>query len=203
MTCRPLQPASGRLLVRVVVSVFALAPTSAFAHSEAAGSGLLAGLLHPLTGADHLLAMLAVGIASVLMGGASIWRVPAAFVTAMVIGAWGGYRGLAVPFAEAGIALSVMLLGAAIAWAPLRRYGGAVFGGVFLFGLCHGGAHGAELPRTALPLFYSMGFFITTLFIHVCGIFIGAFASGSHRRRAGLRALGIAMAATGFWFAWR
>jgi urease accessory protein len=190
-------------------------PAVACAHSEAAGSGLLAGLLHPVTGLDHLLAMLAVGIVSVLLGGGHIWRVPAVFVGAMVLGAVFGFQGGALPFTEIGVALSVLLLGLVIAWGALGAspHGGgrqlsarptsAVFVCVLLFGFCHGVAHGMELPLAAVPLFYSMGFVISTVFIHVCGIFVGELASSAAWRSKVLRVLGLAMAGTGFWFAWR
>jgi urease accessory protein len=192
-------------------------PVVACAHSEAAGSGLLAGLLHPVTGLDHLLAMLAVGIVSVLLGGSHIWRVPAVFVCAMVLGALFGFQGGALPFTETGVALSVLLLGLMIAWGALgtqgaephgggrkasARLAGAVFVCVPVFGLCHGVAHGTELPRAAVPLFYSMGFVISTVFIHVCGIFVGELASSAAWRGKVLRVLGLAMAGTGLWFAW-
>lgn len=175
----------------------------------------MAGLLHPVTGLDHLLAMLAVGIVSVLMGGAHIWRVPAAFVGAMVLGAVFGFQGTALPWAEAGVAMSVGLLGLAIAWGAWAarahdgrqpssaRLSGAVFAAVLLFGFCHGVAHGAELPQAAVPLFYSMGFVIATVFIHVCGIFVAELASSAAWRNRVLSMLGLAMASAGAWFAWR
>lgn len=189
-----------------------LTSTPALAHSEATGSGLLAGLLHPLTGADHFLAMLAVGVVSVRRGGSNIWRVPAAFVGAMVAGAWLGFVGWTVPAAEVGVAVSVLLLGLAVALPPVtaqarepsfKRTAGAVFVTVFLFGLCHGYAHGVELPRTAVPVFYSTGFIIATVFIHVCGIVVGEVASGAPGLDIALRVSGLIMAGVGVWFVWR
>lgn len=183
-----------------VVAWASLLPSSAFAHAEGAGTGLMAGLLHPVTGFDHLLAMLAVGIVSVRLGGANIWRVPLAFVSAMALGAWLGFEGWPMPLAEAGIAGSVLLLGLAIAWTRIDRHAGAVFLAVAVFGLCHGYGHGAELPKSALPLFYSMGFLISTVFVHVIGIFIGELASSTRWQAVALRAGGGATALAGLWF---
>ena len=177
-----------------------LAPASAFAHSETVGSGIVAGLLHPVTGPDHLLAMLAVGILSVQLGGANIWRIPAAFVFAVAMGAWAGVHGWKVPGYEAAIAWSVVVLGLAIACKWAHRALGLVFCCVVLFGLCHGYAHGAEMPVGASAVSYAMGFLVTTVFIHVVGIFIGELASGSRWRVMGLRAAGVAMTMAGMWF---
>ena len=178
----------------------ALTPASAFAHSEAVGNGLMAGVLHPVTGLDHLLAMLAVGILSVRLGGASIWRIPAAFVTAVAMGAWAGSHGWPAPAYEAVIAWSVLVLGLAIAFEGARRALGVVLLCVVLFGLCHGYAHGVELPAGVSAVFYATGFLISTVFIHVVGIFIGELASNSLWHSRILRGLGAAMALAGAWF---
>jgi len=174
---------------------------AADAHSESTGSGLLAGLVHPLAGVDHLLAMVAVGIISVRMSRpGAIWKVPATFLLAMVAGAVCGYAGLFLPYAEAGIAASLIVLGAGIAVKLLPRRQRWMFAGVGLFGVFHGYAHGVELPAAAAPLFYSIGFLISSLFLHVCGIFIGEVSLGSAWRSALIRALGILMTLTGAWY---
>ena len=178
----------------------ALAPASAFAHSEAAGSGLMAGLLHPVTGLDHLLAMLAVGILSVRLGGANIWRLPLVFVLTVVTGAWAGSHGWQVAGYEAVIAWSVVVLGLAIAFEGAHHALALVFFCVALFGLCHGYAHGVEMPGDALAVFYATGFLVTTVFIHVVGIFVGEFASGSRWHVMALRVAGVAMTLAGVWF---
>ena len=120
--------------------------------------------------------MLAVGILSVQLGGANIWRIPAAFVFAVAMGAWAGVYGWKVPGYEAATAWSVVVLGLAIA--------------------CKG-AHRALGPSAVS---YAMGFLVTTVFIHVVGIFIGELASGSRWRVMGLRAAGVAMTMAGMWF---
>ena len=160
----------------------------------------MAGLLHPVTGLDHLLAMLAVGVLSVRLGGANIWRIPAAFVAAVAAGAWGGSQGWPAAAYEAVIAWSVLVLGFAIACEGARRVLGLVFVCVVLFGLCHGYAHGVEQPAGASTVFYATGFLISTVFIHVVGIFIGELASNSLWHGRILRGLGAAMTLAGVWF---
>ena len=144
--------------------------------------------------------MLAVGILSVQLGGANIWRIPAVFVFAVAMGAWAGFYGWKVPGYEAAIAWSVVVLGLAIACKAAHRALGPVFCCVALFGLCHGYAHGAEMPLGASAVSYAMGFLVTTVFIHVVGIFIGELASGSRWRVIGLRVAGVGMTMVGMWF---
>ena len=164
----------------------------------------MAGLVHPVTGLDHLLAMLAVGIVSVRLGGANIWRIPATFVLAMLLGAWAGMHGGPTPPYEAGVAWSVLLLGLVIACGGVaRRAVNVVFMCVALFGACHGYAHGSELPVAASADFYAMGFLITSVFIHTIGIFIGELASSSRWHTVALRATGALMSVAGAWFVLR
>ena len=105
------------------------------------------GWLHPLTGPDHMLAMLAVGAWSAQVGGRAIWIVPSAFVGAMSLGGALGLSGIALPATEMGIALSVLCLGAVIA-AESRVANPLAAIAVGLFGLCHGSAHGLEMPTS-------------------------------------------------------
>ena len=150
------------------------------AHDIAGEIGLQAGLLHPLTGLDHLLAMVAVGMVSVILNGKAVWRVPSMFLAAMIVGATIGYEGWRVPHFELGIALSVLLLGLAIVLPDLKRWRNVVYGCVVVFGFCHGHAHGLELPGAAAPLAFSFGFLLTSLFLHICGLlFIAEIMSGN------------------------
>jgi urease accessory protein len=185
----------------LALGLMALWPAHALAHSAAVGAGLLAGMVHPLSGADHLLAMLGVGIVSVRMGGANIWRVPATFVMAMIMGAIAGMHGSLEPLADVGVALSVILLGVAIACLQYERGVAFVFLGISVFGLCHGYAHGAEFPPVAIPLFYVTGFILSTIFVHVCGIFVGELAAGKRWRGMVLRGFGWIMVIAGAGFA--
>lgn len=141
--------------------------TPAFAHGFA-GSGII----HPLTGLDHMLAMVAVGAWSAQLGGAALWRVPVAFLFAMLVGGAVGMVGLAVGGMEATIASSVLLLGIAITWARPVALPVALTA-TLAFGFAHGHAHGAEMPLSISPALYVLGFLLTTAGLHVIGL-VGA-----------------------------
>ena len=153
--------------------------------------------MHPLSGLDHLLAMIAVGMVSVVLGGAAVWRVPAIFLLAMLVGAAAGYEAWRIPNVEFGIALSVLLLGLAVALPSLRGWQHVVFGGVAAFGFCHGHAHGLELPEAVAPLQFSFGFLLTSLFLHICGLFGAEVLSGAPWRTRLRQCIGLMIAATG------
>jgi urease accessory protein len=144
-----------------------------FAHEgRGVTDGLLAGLLHPVTGLDHLLAIVAVGIWGAFLGRPLIWQLPVAFPLVMVIGGVLGIAGVAVPFVEAGIALSVVVLGAAIAlrWSAPAVVAVAI---IAVFAIFHGHAHGTELPQATAPQSYAAGFVISTGLLHLAGIALG------------------------------
>lgn len=163
ITERPL--AAGR---RIALT-FALAlPSAALAHPGHDG-GFLAGLLHPFFGLDHLLAAIAVGAWGARIGGRATWALPAAFVVSMAIGGACGHAGLRFPASEIVIALSVLLLGAALAAnAHVAAAKGA--GVVAVFALFHGGAHGAEVPAQSGLLLYALGLCAATLALHLGGL---------------------------------
>jgi len=173
----------------------ALAASAAQAHPGHA-AGLAGGLLHPLLGPDHLMAMVCVGIVSVQLGGASIWRVPAAFVAAMIIGGAAGFAWAGAHFAEAGIALSLVALGSAIALRK-RMPHALVMACVGAFGFCHGYAHGVEIPEAASPWLYTAGFVASTCALHVAGIGLGWLGARGTTARVMLRASGVAVGVLG------
>ena len=139
-------------------------------------SGFVSGLLHPLTGVDHLLAMVAVGVWAAMIGGRALYAFPAAFVGLMVLSALAGMGmfgfGSDWPLMEAGIALSVVALGLLVAF-NLRA--GLALGttACALFAIFHGYAHGAELPAGAGAVGYIAGFAIATMGLHAAGIALG------------------------------
>jgi urease accessory protein len=126
-----------------------LAPAVAFAHTGVGDtSGFVHGFGHPISGLDHILAMVMVGIFAWQLGGRALWLVPTTFVLIMAVGGALGIAGIGVPFVEIGIALSVVVLGAIVAFnvkAPVA----AAMGLVGLFAIFHGHAHGAEIPEDA------------------------------------------------------
>ncbi len=160
--------------------------------------GFGAGIAHPFSGLDHLTAMLAVGIWGAQMGGRSVWTLPVTFPLVMTVGGVLGMTGVPIPSVETGIALSMLVLGAAIvlAWRPPEWVALAV---IAVFAICHGYAHGVELPNAADPAAYATGFVVATGTIHVIGIGIGL-SVGKLFHGWLSRGLGGGVAAAGLYF---
>ncbi len=161
-------------LARLLVAMAALlAPSVALAHPGTGGaSGFLHGFSHPLSGLDHILAMVMVGALAWQIGGRAVWLVPASFVAAMTAGGAMAVAGLHLPLVEAGIALSVLVLGGLVAigrGAPVALAMVLVGG----FAVFHGYAHGAEMPESAGGLAYAAGFALATALLHAAGIASG------------------------------
>lgn len=184
---------------RVFFYLTILAPALAHAHSEHEATSFMGGLLHPLLGPDHLLAMLSVGIISALIGGRAIFWVPGAFVAFMLVGGTLGVLGVALPHVELGIALSVLLLGGGIAMPRLFPVW-LTMCVVAFFGSLHGNAHGVEMPQSAVPVFYSLGFIVSTASIHLAGVGIGMIPWLHWRNRLPMGAMGIVIALVGVHF---
>ena len=155
-----------------LVATIAL-PTIASAHPGHDGApGFIHGFLHPLGGVDHILAMVAVGLFAARLGGRALWLVPASFVVTMAAAGFAGMAGLALPYVEAGIALSILVLGAAIALETTMPVAAAM-GLVAFFAVFHGHAHGTEMPQTMSGLAYGTGFVAATAALHALGIGFG------------------------------
>ena len=150
-----------------------LIPTLAHAHvGIGETSGFLRGMGHPLSGIDHICAMVAVGLWASQMGGRSLWLIPLTFLFVMATGGLLGMSGVTLPFVEQGITASVLILGVFIA-AAIRMPLAASVTLVGLFALCHGHAHGAEMPASASGLQFAMGFVLATAVFHALGIGLG------------------------------
>ena len=169
-----------------------LLPQAALAHVGHHDQGqLLSGLSHPLGGADHLLAMVALGLLAAQAGGRALWALPLAFVGSMIAGGFMGFAGLPFPGVEPMILASVVILGALVAMAA-RLPLAAMVPGVALFGMAHGWAHGAEGPAAGLAP-YAAGFATATMALHGAGIG----AARILERGTALRVLGGGTAAGG------
>jgi urease accessory protein len=180
----------------------ALLPMTAFAHAESGqAAGFLAGLHHPVSGLDHVLAMVAVGLWGAILGAPALWVLPVAFPVMMAMGGLLGLMGVPVPGVEIGIALSAIVLGGAVL-AQLRPSLGLATAIVAIFAIFHGHAHGTELPEGASGLLYSLGFVIATGLLHGVGILIGEANRWTAGRQA-VRAAGGGVAAAGLFFLWR
>jgi urease accessory protein len=156
------------------------------AHTGQPAHGLSSGLVHPLLGVDHLLAMVTVGVLAVILG--RPLAVPAAFLATMVAGGVIGMAGLASPGGEVAVALTVVALGAALIAGRAVRPELAI-GLVALAGLVHGHAHGAEVPAAAHPAVYVAGFVLATAALHFTGVAAGFGIRGWPTMRAAFGAL--------------
>ncbi|WP_456639746.1 HupE/UreJ family protein [Bradyrhizobium sp. USDA 10063] len=174
-------------------------PQAAFAHEQVGvGGGLVGGFLHPLTGIDHLIAMVAVGIWGAQLGAPAIWVLPITFPLVMAIGGVLGILHAPLPMPEVMIALSALILGAAVA-VRMRLPFAAAAGIVAVFAIFHGYAHAVELPKSANPLAYGVGFVVSTGLLHLCGITIGTLTRWSAGERL-IQGLGAVIALLGGYF---
>src|SRR5258708_1845089 len=145
----------------------------AWAHTTPGqAQGFVTGFLHPLSGLDHVLAMVAVGIWGAQLKRPAIWVLPVAFPLVMSFGGLLGIRGVPLPGVEIGVAASALVLGIVIAL-ELRPPLWVAAAIVSVFAIFHGHAHGTELPKAAAPLTYALGFVLATGFLHLSGIVIG------------------------------
>jgi urease accessory protein len=162
-----------RTLLRLTTLAAGIAPTAAFAHP---GFGdhhdFAGGFAHPLNGADHVLAMVAVGLFAAHLGGRALVLVPATFVLTMAAAGVLGMAGVGIPFVELGIALSVVVLGAAIAF-QLDTSVVAAMTLVGFFAIFHGHAHGTEMAGLGAGALYGVGFVVATALLHAAGIGLG------------------------------
>lgn len=184
------------LFSALVTSIFA---TTAQAHTGVGViGGFSSGFLHPITGWDHVVAMVAVGLWGAFLGTPAIWILPVVFPLVMAFGGMLGVMGVPMPFVETGIALSGIVLGFAVLFgvrAPIWL--AAIIVGIFA--IFHGHAHGAELPDAANPFAYAMGFVIATGLLHLFGIAFG-FLTLVPKGQYLVRAAGAGIAAVGAGF---
>lgn len=181
----------------VVLLLASVVPVSAH-EQQGQVAGLLSGLSHPVSGFDHVLAMVAVGLWGAQLGAPAVWLLPVTFPVVMALGGFVGLLNVPLPGAEIGIALSALLLGVAVAREarpPLAA--AAVLIGVFA--IFHGHAHGTELPPGVSGLAYSIGFVAATGLLHATGIVVGLAHAWTAGRRA-LRAAGVVVATAGVFF---
>ncbi len=159
----------------------------------------LSGITHPVLGFDHLLAMVSVGMISAQIGGRAIWTVPATFVAVMFFGGllglnYGGLTGY-----EIGIAISVLLLGSALA-ADKKLNAGFAMIAVAVFAVFHGYAHGEEIPTIAEPPPYVAGFMTGTIILHIAGVVLADISTHYEKGKILLRFLGGFIALSGMYF---
>jgi urease accessory protein len=145
----------------------------AIAHTGVGDAGgYWQGLVHPIGGLDHILAMVAVGLWAAQIGGRALWLVPSVFVLAMTVSSVLGHMAVPLPGVEQGILASDFILGLLLLFAP-RLPLAASMSIVAMLAIFHGYAHGAEMPDSVSGLAYGIGFILATTALHLLGIGIG------------------------------
>jgi urease accessory protein len=186
---------------RAAVSAFGaflvLVPGAALAHPGHDGAdGLVHGFVHPFTGIDHVLAMIAVGVLAAQYGGRALWLVPMSFLVAMAAAGAVGMAGISVQIVEAGIGFSVVVFGIMIAF-QIQPPTLVAMAAVGFFALFHGYAHGFEMPDGQAGLSFAAGFLVATAFLLGAGVGLGLLLQRQAPRRRLLQAGGGAMALAG------
>jgi urease accessory protein len=181
--------------ILAILGAALLAANPALAHTGEGVGGLMSGFLHPITGPDHVVAMVAVGLWGGILGAPAIWQLPIVFPVVMALAGAVGVMGIPLPGVEVGIAVSGIVLGLMVLFMvrPPIAVAATIVG---VFAIFHGHAHGAELPEAANPFAYALGFVVATGLLHLAGITFGQLM----HRPAGLiavRAAGAAIAVAG------
>jgi len=172
----------------MALALAAAGPAGAHAGHGTVGSGnFLDGFLHPMTGPDHLIAMVAVGLWGAQLGSPAVWLLPIIFPLVMAVGGFLGLLGVPMPGVDLGVVLSGLVLGLCVAFAarPALWIPAVIVGA---FGLLHGHAHGTAMPMSGSPMAFGAGFVAATGLLHLCGIVIGVLVrwpTGAQVVRAG------------------
>jgi urease accessory protein len=190
-----------RATAMTAMMVLASAATLSAHEQQGQAQGFLTGLRHPISGWDHVLAMIAVGLWGAQLGAPALWLLPITFPMMMAAGGFIGLVGIRLPGVEIGVALSALLLGLAVATEAKPKMASCM-ALVAMFAIFHGHAHGTELPPGQNGLMYSIGFVTATGCLHAIGIAIGLVHKWPVGRMA-LRATGAMVAAAGVAFVWR
>ena len=162
-----------RFILRFCATVIAFLPVAASAHVGIGDThGFVHGFSHPLSGIDHVLAMVAVGLFAAHLGGRALWLVPLTFVSVMALAGISGMAGVELPFVEIGIGMSVVVLGLAVAF-QLSVPTLVATSLVGFFAIFHGHAHGTEMPESVSGLVYGVGFICATALLHAIGVSLG------------------------------
>lgn len=187
---------------RAVILSMLVWPVAALAHIQAGeAGGFVSGLSHPVSGLDHVLAMVAVGLWGAQLGMPAIWVLPVAFPMMMAFGGMLGLMGAPLPGVEIGIAVSAMVLGALVLGGVRLSLAAAIIVVAF-FAVFHGHAHGTELQSGQNAVLYSLGFVIATGTLHAVGIGIGQIQHWDLGRKL-LRGAGGVVLAGGLYFLWQ
>ena len=162
-----------RSVLRLCVIGLVFSPIAASAHVGVGDThGFMHGFSHPLSGVDHILAMVAVGLFAAHLGGRALWLVPMTFISVMALAGLAGMAGVKLPFVEFGIGMSVVVLSLAVAF-QLNVPTLVAMALVGFFAIFHGHAHGSEMPESVSGFAYGVGFICATALLHAIGVGLG------------------------------
>jgi urease accessory protein len=164
-----------RLPLSAVILIALSLPAAAHPGSAMADD-FLSGLIHPLLGLDHLVAMVALGFWAGIRGGKALWQLPLTFLSAVALGAVLAKMNFNLPGGEVMILASTVLISAFALW-RLNLRSGAALAWSFLFAIAHGHAHVIELAAGTSPLSFGGGFLAATAVLHLIGILIAYLTS--------------------------
>ncbi len=177
--------------MRKVLAISLITTSLAVAHPLAFHSfnPFQEGVFHPITGLDHLLTAVAVGLVGSYYLGRKALGLIALFPAFMLVGILLGFNGMALPFAEFGVILSIALLGLMLLSENLRF----LIPAVALFGLIHGNLHGLEAPSFG-HFQYTLGLLISTATLHLLGYILGEKLSQKLAKTLGYGLVGTSLA---------
>jgi urease accessory protein len=187
-----------KLALSLVLTAFAGPALAHTGHGDA--DGLLHGLMHPVLGPDHLLAMLAVGLWSGFVLPGRFWIGAAAFLSAMTLGAGLAWSGVQIPAVESMILTSVVAFGLLVLFARPGQSAtatGVSLAAIAAFAVAHGQAHAIEAGGAAT--LYLAGFLISTAALHLVGIVLARSVARDRAVALVQSALGALTAASGVW----
>lgn len=154
-------------------TVLCFASPSLYAHTEGViDNGFLSGLLHPLTGVDHLLVLVAVGICAAKQGGKAFILFPGIFLALMSVGALISSYAIQIPFIEPLITVSIVVFGLLVS-VNQKQLSRLLFIAISFFAVFHGYAHAAEIPQDSSVIGYFSALLLMSLMICISGSLFG------------------------------
>jgi urease accessory protein len=179
-----------RNIFRVAAAaLFSMIPGTAWAHPDHRGQVLVDGLVHPLTGIDHLAAMVLVGMVAALLVKRNAWLVPVIFTVGLV-GGFAASARLAAGAIEPLVLLSLVCGGLALLLRIPLAFALAIFA-TAIFGFAHGAAHGIDMPGAAVPALFAAGFLTVSVCLQGAGIWMARLMPVAASRAIGAAGAGM------------
>jgi len=183
-------------VVALSVGFSGVGVTAAQAHVGAGATSLMAGIVHPFTGLDHMSLLMVAGLVAVYAGRTGAVRMALVVMAAWISGLAFASSGFVIPFVEQGIAGGLVLLGAVLALggSALGRHT-AVTAFIGISALFHGQAHGLEVTGSVMT--FGLGSLVGAVLVMAAGGMFARLAMVNERLVGGaMAALGVVMLAS-------